>query len=111
MPKRPTNPFIRFCEAQRETLRAELHYAGEPGELNRALGQKWQALDEEQRRPYIELYEQDKLRYEKEKIDYERDRNEIKCAERDDTSTAFLVKNESEDPRQVGSRKDVQATD
>lgn len=51
-------------------MRSEVPGTGEPGELTKALGAAWQQLDDEGRKPYVEMYEQDKTRYEQEKEDY-----------------------------------------
>ena len=69
-PKRPTNPFLRFCEEQRDNVRA-LHGGDENFDLTKAMGQAWHALDEDQKRPYKDAFNEDQLRYKEDMAIYE----------------------------------------
>ncbi|OLL25414.1 Non-histone protein 10 [Neolecta irregularis DAH-3] len=68
-PKRPANAFLKFCDLERERVRSE-NEGVEGFEMTKAMGVAWQNLDEEGRKPYYDLYEQDKQRYEREMESY-----------------------------------------
>ncbi|KTW28394.1 hypothetical protein T552_01656 [Pneumocystis carinii B80] len=58
-PKRPSNPFLKFCDVERERIRSENE--GIDGfDVTRALGVAWQNLDDDSRKPYYDAYESEK---------------------------------------------------
>jgi HMG (high mobility group) box len=69
-PKRPTNPFLRFCEQERDNVRA-LHGGDENFDLTKAMGQAWHGLDDEQKQPYKEAFNEDQKRYKEDMVVYE----------------------------------------
>jgi HMG (high mobility group) box len=69
-PKRPTNPFLRFCDEQRDNVRA-LHGGDENFDLTKAMGQAWHALDEEQKQPFKNAFNEDQIRYKEDMAIYE----------------------------------------
>lgn len=71
-PRRPRNPFLLFCEEERESVRAAVETPnGEPVDIARELGKVWADMNEEHRQPYRDIYEEDKLRYAREMAAYE----------------------------------------
>jgi HMG (high mobility group) box len=69
-PKRPTNPFLRFCEQERDNVRA-LHASDENFDLTKAMGQAWHGLDEDQKKPYKNAFNEDQKRYKEDMAVYE----------------------------------------
>lgn len=72
-PKRPKNAFLRFCETEREAVRAAVEaqaVEGDQIDIAREMGRVWSGMDDLARRPYYEAYEEDKKRYEREYADY-----------------------------------------
>ena len=69
-PKRPTNPFLRFCEQERDNVRA-LHGSDENFDLTKAMGQAWHGLDEDQKKPYKDAFNEDQKRYKEDMAVYE----------------------------------------
>lgn len=68
LPKRPTNAYLIFCEMEKERIKHELEERN-PGvalELSKALTEAWKNLDDESRKPYYKLYEDDRDRYQRE---------------------------------------------
>lgn len=72
-PKRPKNAFLLFCEIERDSVRAAADPGnGETVDIARELGRVWAEMNDEARKPYREMYEEDKLRYEREMATYEK---------------------------------------
>ena len=69
-PKRPTNPFLRFCEHERDNVRA-LHGSDENFDLTKAMGVAWHELDDDQKRPYKDAFNEDQKRYKEDMAVYE----------------------------------------
>ena len=69
-PKRPTNAFLRFCEEERDNVRA-LHGGDENFDLTKAMGQAWHALTDAQKKPYKEAFNEDQKRYKEDMALYE----------------------------------------
>lgn len=68
LPKRPTNAYLIFCEMEKERIKQELEEKN-PGatmELSKSLTEAWKNLEDEKRKPYYELYEEDRDRYQRE---------------------------------------------
>lgn len=68
LPKRPTNAYLIFCEMEKERIKHELEERN-PGavtELSKSLTEAWKNLDDEKRKPYYKLYEDDRDRYQRE---------------------------------------------
>lgn len=68
LPKRPTNAYLIFCEMEKERIKHELEERN-PGavtELSKSLTEAWKNLDDEKRKPYYKLYEEDRDRYQRE---------------------------------------------
>ncbi|OBA23490.1 HMG-box [Metschnikowia bicuspidata var. bicuspidata NRRL YB-4993] len=73
LPKRPTNAYLMFCDREKDRVRSELERQnpGQPAtELTRALTDAWKLLSDEQKIPYLELYEIDRERYQREMMVY-----------------------------------------
>ena len=69
-PKRPTNPFLRFCEHERDNVRA-LHGSDENFDLTKAMGVAWHELDDDQKQPYKNAFNEDQKRYKEDMAVYE----------------------------------------
>ncbi|CCE91996.1 Nhp10p TDEL_0D04120 [Torulaspora delbrueckii] len=61
MPKRPTNAYLLFCEMNKEKMRENGSQ-----DVSRDLTEAWKSLNENDRKPYYGLYNQDRLRYQRE---------------------------------------------
>lgn len=66
-PKRPTNAYLFFCDAERDRVKAEWAEAhpNEHIDLSKAMTEAWKKMSDENKRPYFEMYEKDKERYQK----------------------------------------------
>jgi hypothetical protein len=69
-PKRPTNPFLRFCEQERDNVRSA-HGQDENFDLTKAMGHAWHGLDDDQKRPYKDAFNEDQKRYKEDMAVYE----------------------------------------
>lgn len=67
-PARPTPAFTYFSNDMRKTSDMKNIKATEQSKI---IGQKWRELSEEQKAPYIELHENDKVRYEQQMKKYQ----------------------------------------
>ncbi|CCG81381.1 HMG box-containing protein [Taphrina deformans PYCC 5710] len=75
-PKRPKNAFLLFCEIERDSVRAAADPGtGETVDIARELGRVWAEMNDDARKPYRDMYEEDKVRYEKEMSTYEKPKN------------------------------------
>ncbi|TFK19364.1 hypothetical protein FA15DRAFT_674486 [Coprinopsis marcescibilis] len=70
-PKRALSAYMFFSQDWRERIKAENPDAGF-GEVGKLLGAKWKELDEEEKKPYVELANKDKERAENEKNAYDK---------------------------------------
>lgn len=70
-PKRALSAYMFFSQDWRERIKAENPEAGF-GEVGKLLGAKWKELDEEEKKPYVELANKDKTRAEGEKNAYDK---------------------------------------
>jgi hypothetical protein len=73
-PHQPAAMHYARDPAVREQLRGGGGGGGghDPRELAKLMGAAWKAMDEEGRRPWLELAEEDRERYERERAAYER---------------------------------------
>jgi hypothetical protein len=69
-PKRPTNPFLRFCEQERDNVRA-LRENNENFDLTKAMGVAWHELDDQAKLPYKHAFNEDQKRYKEDMVVYE----------------------------------------
>jgi hypothetical protein len=69
-PKRPTNPFLRFCDQERDNVRA-IHGNDENFDLTKAMGVAWHELDQKAKQPYKDAFNQDQKRYKEDMAVYE----------------------------------------
>ncbi|KAL6450661.1 NHP10 Non-histone protein 10 [Candida maltosa Xu316] len=67
LPKRPTNAYLIFCEMEKERIKQVDPNATD---LSKSMSDAWRVLSQEERRPYYELYEDDKVRYDREMAEY-----------------------------------------
>lgn len=68
-PKRSLSAYMFFANEQRDVVRAE-NPGIAFGQVGKLLGERWKALNEEQKKPYEVKAEADKKRYELEKAEY-----------------------------------------
>lgn len=61
MPKRPTNAYLLFCEMNKEKMRENGSQ-----DVSKDLTEAWKSLNEQDRKPYYKLYNEDRERYQKE---------------------------------------------
>lgn len=65
-PKRALSAYMFFSQDWRERIKSENPDAGF-GEVGKLLGAKWKELDDDERKPYVEMAAKDKARAEEEK--------------------------------------------
>ncbi|KAI8375027.1 high mobility group box domain-containing protein [Choanephora cucurbitarum] len=65
-PKRSLSAYMFFSQEWRDTIKKENPEASF-GQIGKLLGEKWKSMDDEEKKPYIEMAEADKKRYESEK--------------------------------------------
>lgn len=93
-PRRPRNPFLLFCEEERESVRAGIDYStGETVDLAKEMGKVWAEMGDIQKQPYRDIYEEDKLRYAREMQAYDATKSQAKLEE--ETPKAEPVDGES----------------
>ena len=68
-PKRPLSAYMFFSQDWRERVKAENPDAGF-GDVGHLLGTKWKEMNEDEKKPYIEMANKDKERAETEKAAY-----------------------------------------
>ncbi|KAI5959628.1 NHP10 [Candida pseudojiufengensis] len=68
LPKRPTNAYLLFCEQEKEKLKND--ESNNNKDLSKLMTEAWKNLNEEDRKPFYKLYEDDKLRYQREMTEY-----------------------------------------
>ncbi|KAG7447230.1 hypothetical protein ARMGADRAFT_1013171 [Armillaria gallica] len=69
-PKRALSAYMFFSQDWRERIKNENPDAGF-GEVGKLLGAKWKELDDEEKKPYVDLAAKDKARAEDEKAAYD----------------------------------------
>jgi hypothetical protein len=69
-PKRALSAYMFFSQDWRERIKTENPDAGF-GEVGKLLGAKWKELDDDEKKPYVELAAKDKTRAENDKAAYE----------------------------------------
>ncbi|KAG4303255.1 hypothetical protein PCK1_000593 [Pneumocystis canis] len=70
--KRPSNPFLKFCDIEKERIRSE-NEGADGSDVTRGLDATWQNLDDESKKPYYNVYELEKKHF---KIKIEQYENE-----------------------------------
>ncbi|WFD35550.1 Non-histone chromosomal protein 6 [Malassezia cuniculi] len=68
-PKRPLSAYMFFSQDWRERIKAENPDAGF-GDVGRLLGTKWKEMNDDEKKPYLDMAEKDKARAEAEKAAY-----------------------------------------
>lgn len=66
-PKRPTNAYLYFCDAERENVKKDwaTNRPNEQLEITKVMTEFWKKLTDDEKKPYYDMYEKDKLRYHK----------------------------------------------
>lgn len=106
-PKRPKNAFLLFCEIERDSIRAAADPGdGETVDIARELGRVWANMNDTSRKPYRDMYEEDRGRYEREMMAYEASKGTVKTEEpavsKPETTVAEPVASASPAPRVGG---------
>ncbi|SCU90753.1 LADA_0F06238g1_1 [Lachancea dasiensis] len=105
LPKRPTNAYLLYCDMNKESMKQ----SSGPNDISKALTDAWKNLDESGRRPYYDLYNEDRERYQREMREYARSKNNIskpsKKADEDDEDEV-----EDDEIDSDGTQPDVDAT-
>ncbi|KAI8067538.1 putative high-mobility group non-histone chromosomal protein, partial [Gongronella butleri] len=68
-PKRGLSAYMFFSQDKREQVKAENPNVSF-GQIGKILGEKWGAMSEADKKPYVQKAEKDKARYEAEKAAY-----------------------------------------
>lgn len=104
LPKRPTNAYLLFCEMNKEKMKQ----SSGATDVSKALTDAWKGLDESARRPYYDLYNEDRERYQREMQAYVQskagDQKPLKKVEDEDEDEV------EEDDDTDGTQPDVDAT-
>lgn len=87
LPKRPSNAYLIYCDIEKERVRKQLDEdpMSAPNDLSKTLTEEWKNLDDESRKPYYKLYEEDRERYQREMSIYNQRRQ---VAEDEENQTA-----------------------
>ncbi|KAH3679501.1 hypothetical protein WICMUC_000946 [Wickerhamomyces mucosus] len=71
LPKRPLNPYLIFCELEKENFKKRAEVEGKQIDLSKTLGEAWKSMDNEAKTKYNEIYNKEKLKYNEEMKLYE----------------------------------------
>jgi len=66
-PKQATNAYMYFQSAQREQIKKENPTLRTLPQMAKKMGEIWKSMNEEEKKPYLELAAKDKIRYENDK--------------------------------------------
>eukprot|EP00743_Colponemidia_sp_Colp-15_P005359 GILK01005761.1.p1 GENE.GILK01005761.1~~GILK01005761.1.p1 ORF type:complete len:147 (-),score=40.76 GILK01005761.1:254-694(-) len=61
-PKKPRNAFVLYCQQNRDKVKEDVPEAA-PAELTKVLGQRWHAMEGEDKQKYYDLFQEDRTRY------------------------------------------------
>ncbi|EGV61944.1 HMG-box [Yamadazyma tenuis ATCC 10573] len=98
LPKRPTNAYLIFCESEKERIKNETGDSSLSSvhDLGKNLVEAWKNLDEEARKPYHKIFEDEKARYRREMIAYSLKNSDPLDATRADTEGEIDLDGEAE---------------
>ncbi|ODV73274.1 Nhp10p [Cyberlindnera jadinii NRRL Y-1542] len=71
LPKRPLNPYLVFCDMEKERIKKEAEAEGKDIDLSKTLGELWRSMSLDDRKPYVKVYNEDKERYQRQMSEYE----------------------------------------
>jgi hypothetical protein len=87
-PKQATNAYMYFQKEKRETIKKENPTLKTLPQFAKKMGEIWQSMNDEQKKPYVELATKDKGRYEQESKAYkeklEREKKEKEKKEKEE---------------------------
>lgn len=75
LPKRPLNPYLIFCDMEKDKFKKQAEAESKTIDLSKTLGEAWKNLGQEGRQPYVDIYNEDKERYQREMTEYEANSN------------------------------------
>ena len=84
-PKRAMSAFMMFVRDKREEIKRQNPNASF-GEIGKMMGDRWKAMSEDEKAPFVKQSEEDKARYLKEKQEYDA-RHEEEESKSDDSSS------------------------
>lgn len=92
LPKRPSNAYLIFCEVEKERVRQQLEDDPDSAlnDLSKTLTEEWKNLDDEARKPYYKLYEDDRETYQREMSIYSQRKTVIEDKEKQETEQNAL---------------------
>ena len=64
--KRAKSAYLYFCAERRPVLQTQ-HKGSSMGDISKLLGEEWHKLNDDDKKPFVELHEKDVDRYETEK--------------------------------------------
>lgn len=86
-PKRPKNAFLLFCEIERDSVRTAAESStSEPVDIARELGRVWTDMNDEARKPFRDMYDEDRVRYDREMTIYDANKNAANLSVKADDS-------------------------
>lgn len=109
LPKRPTNAYLIFCELEKERIKQSTgdNSLASVTDLGKSLVEAWKNLDEEGRKPYHKIYEEEKERYRQEMLAYNKKNKGIK-ADMDGDDPEFDIEQDADDqdPEDIEDQED-----
>jgi len=79
-PKKALTPYMAFSGAMRNKMREEFSNLTMQ-QLTQKIGERWSSLNDEEKIPYVNMAERDKVRYRREKADFEEQQARVLAGE------------------------------
>ncbi|KAH3683286.1 hypothetical protein WICPIJ_005756 [Wickerhamomyces pijperi] len=77
LPKRPLNPYLIFCDMEKDNFKKKAESEGKSIDLSKTLGEAWKLLTDDDKKEYNSIYREEKKKYNEEmKLYEEKKRNE-----------------------------------
>ena len=92
-PQRNLSAYLFFCKEQRPTILAE-NPGIKPNQVMTLFGKKWRPLTKEEKAPFVEMAQADKMRYEESK-----QRNKNRTKHQNTKQTAYILFSNEERPK------------
>lgn len=109
-PKKAKTSYICFCQVKREDIKNESGLSAK--DITAELGRLWRGMDDDDKKPYVELADKDKERYGEEKKNWtgvvvEKDDSEIKEVSKPKKSETAKKKSDTTKPKKSDKTKTV----
>lgn len=100
LPKRPTNAYLIFCELEKARMKQSTGDStlSTVTDLGRSLIEAWKNLDDESRKPYHKIYEEDRERYRREMMAYKKNKGRLKVNVGDEPDVDLEQDAEDQEP-------------